>query len=53
MGSANSSATVAMKILVKVNVISKMRVALEAVILSKYGTPAFLISHKESRQTAA
>src|SRR5215475_6047442 len=53
MGSTNSSAAVAMKILVKVNVVSKMRIVLEPVILTKYGAPAFLISRKESRQPAA
>jgi hypothetical protein len=53
MGSANSSTAFPVKILVKVNVISKMSIVLEPVILTKYGAPAFLISRKESRQPAA
>ena len=53
MGSANSSAIVAVKILVKVNIVSKIWVALQSIILTKHRPPAFLISREDSQQAAA
>src|SRR5260370_19638549 len=52
MGSANSSTTLPVEILVKVNVIAKMWVALEPIVLAEDRASAFLIPRKESRQTA-
>ena len=53
MGSANSSAIVAVKILVKVNIVSKIGVALQSIILTKHRPEALLISRENSQEAAA
>ena len=52
MGSAHSSAIIPVEILVKVNVVAKMWIALEPLVLAKDRPTAFLIPRKKSRQTA-
>ena len=53
MGSANSSTVIPVEILVKVNVVAKMRIVLEPIVLAKDRASTFLIPGKKSRQTAA
>jgi hypothetical protein len=53
MGSANSSAIVAVKILVKVDIVSKLGVALQSIILTEHRPAALLVSREDSQQAAA
>jgi hypothetical protein len=53
MGGADASAIVPVEVLVKVNVVPKVRIALQPIILAKNRSAALLISPKYSHQTAA